>query len=76
MKKMEQTDEFTHYKICVCDEETVALLRDLPQPFSVNQITFKRTGGTLYVFKHHKQPPPIPLLRDVYWMAKSAERWW
>jgi hypothetical protein len=74
--KLKETAEFTHYKVLVCDEETVSLLRDFPQPFGVTTITLLRTGENLYTFKQHHQPPPNPLLRDVYWMAKSTEKWW
>jgi hypothetical protein len=69
------SDNSISYSIRVCDESTVALLRDLPQPFNVSKIDLLATGENLYTYRKHHEPPRIPLLKDVYWLAKSTERW-
>ena len=63
------------YVLRVCDEATVCFLRDCPTPFHVKKITILRTGELLYLHRNHHQPPSIKLFQDVYWLAKSTERW-
>ena len=74
-KKLTETEDKRTYSIRVCDEETVSVLRDFPQPFHVKQIQLSRSGEILYLYRRHFQPPRIPLFQNVYWMAKSAEKW-
>jgi hypothetical protein len=75
IQKLSQTDSSIEYKFRVCDESATSLLRDFPTPFNVKKITILRTGETLYLYRHHHEPPQIPLLKNVYWLAKSTERW-
>ena len=63
------------YQISICDEETVALLRDLPTPFAVSNIDILHSNINLYKHRQHQSPPRIPLLQNIYWLAKSTERW-
>ena len=63
------------YSIRVCDEDTLTVLRDLPQPFHVESIHYLQSGDPLYMYRRHKQPPFNPLLQDIYWLAKSTEKW-
>ncbi len=65
----------TFYEIAVCDEDTVALLRDFPTPFSVLKIDFLQNKQNLFTYRKHHSPPRIPLLKNIYWLAKSTERW-
>lgn len=63
------------YEVKVCDEDTVAFLRDFPIPFAVNKIDVLHSKYNLYTHRQHHSPPQIPLLKDIYWLAKSTERW-
>lgn len=64
-----------NYSLRLCDESAACFLRDCPTPFHVKKITILRTGELLYLHRKHHEPPPIKLLKDVYWLAKSTERW-
>lgn len=64
-----------YYQFRVCDEDAITLLRDLPTPFSVLKIDYLQSGENLFTYRNHKSPPHIPLLKQVYWLAKSTERW-
>jgi hypothetical protein len=64
-----------YYQIRVCDEDTVSLLRDFPTPFTVLQIDYLQSGENLFTYRKHHSPPHIPLLQEIYWLAKSTERW-
>ncbi len=75
LRKVSQTDFAIDYTIRLCDEETKTLLRDLPTPFNVKRVTILRTKSPLYTYRNHHVPPQIPLLQDIYWLAKSTERW-
>jgi hypothetical protein len=69
------TPSSVEYIVSVCDQDTVELLRDLPTPFIVKSITLLYTKQVLYLHKKHHQPPCDKIFRDVYWLAKSTERW-
>lgn len=75
LRKLTTTDSTMEYVIRVCDEATTCFLHDCPTPFIVKKITFLHTGETLYLHRKHHEPPCIKLLKDVYWLAKSTERW-
>ena len=73
--KTERYENQRYYQIRVCDEDTVTLLRDFPTPFSVLQIDYLHSGENLYTYRKHHSPPRIRLLKNIYWWAKSTERW-
>jgi len=73
--KICQTNEAIDYKFRLCDGDGKTLLRDFPTPFNVKQITILRPETVLYLHRNHQEPPRVPLLKDVYWLAKSTERW-
>jgi hypothetical protein len=73
--KEEQQSTLKFYEIRACDNDTVGLLRDLPTPFAVGRIDFLHFNTNLYLHRKHHAPPRIPLLKDIYWLAKSTERW-
>ena len=75
LQKLTQTASTMDYVIRICDESTVSFLRDCPTPFHVKKISLLRTGETLYLYRRHHEPPSIKLLKDIYWLAKSTERW-
>jgi hypothetical protein len=64
-----------YYEIRTCDEDTVSLLRDLPTPFTVVKVDYLQSGENLYTYRKHCSPPRIHLLKQIYWLAKSTERW-
>lgn len=70
----EEVETSKYYEIRVCDEDTLALLRDFPTPFTVLKIDYLQSGENLYTYRKHKSPPRIQLLKSIYWSAKSAER--
>lgn len=75
IQKTNETSTRFYYRVQLCDADAVSLLRDMPQPFHVQQITLLHSKQVLYVYRKHETPPPIPLLKSVYWLAKSTERW-
>ena len=75
LRKVCQTASCIDYYLRLCDEDAKTLLRDFPTPFNVKKITLLHPGGVLYLHRNHHSPPRIPLLKDVYWLAKSTERW-
>jgi hypothetical protein len=75
LRNFTQTVGAMDYSIRVCDQSAASLLRDFPTPFNVKKITLMRTGEILYLHRKHSMPPRIPLLKDIYWLAKSTERW-
>ena len=79
--KKEEEETTAFYLIHTCDEEAVALLRDLPQPIHVVHVQYLHDKTTLYQNRHYyKNTPRIypprknPILKDVYWLAMSCER--
>jgi hypothetical protein len=75
IQKICQTNEAIDYKFRLCDGDGKTLLRDFPTPFNVKQITILRPETILYLHREHHEPPRSTLLKDVYWLAKSTERW-
>lgn len=73
--KEDEQNGMKFYEVRICDEDTVGLLRDLPLPFAVGRIDMPHYNANLYLYKHHHAPPRVPLLKDIYWLAKSTERW-
>lgn len=71
----EDLESSKYYEIRICDEDTIALLRDFPAPFTVLKIDYLQSGENLFTYRNHKSPPRIPLLKTIYWSAKSTERW-
>lgn len=74
-KKTQETENNYYYTIRLCDEDAVTLLRDLPTPFHVERISILRTNEILYIYRRHISPPHYYLLKEIYWLAKSTERW-
>lgn len=70
-----QVGRTKEYEVKLCDHDTVAFLRDFPIPFAVNKIDVLHSNYNLYTHRKHHSPPQIPLLKDIYWLAKSTERW-
>jgi hypothetical protein len=68
-------DDQNYYQFRVCDEDTMTLLRDFPTPFSVLQINYLHSNENLYTYRKHHSPPTVTLLKQIYWLAKSTERW-
>ena len=64
-----------YYDIRICDEDTVGLLRDFPTPFTVVKVDYLQSGENLYTYRKHCPPPHVHLLKQIYWLAKSTERW-
>lgn len=75
LRKLSQTNGLIEYSFRLCDEDAKTLLRDFPTPFHVKKISLLHPGGLLYLYKNHREPPRVPLLKDIYWLAKSTERW-
>lgn len=75
LKRVSQTENTIEYSLRLCDEDAKTLLRDFPTPFNVKKIILLHPGSILYLHRNHHEPPRIPLLKDVYWLAKSTERW-
>ena len=72
-------DGVVYMRFAICDEEAVALLRDMPTPVYCVQIKILRTEGLLYSFWRLTQTKCVPprdskLLKDVYWSASQLER--
>ena len=68
-----------HVKVAICDEDAIALLRDIPPTTYVVQITDKYKGSFLYSFwkatgKEIRPPRYDFLLKKVYWSASQLER--
>lgn len=68
-------DHMLYYQYRVCENDTITLLRDFPTPFSVLQIDYLQSGENLFTYRKHKSPPHVPLLKQLYWLAKSTECW-
>jgi len=75
LKSVKETEGYLVYEAVVCNEDASTLLRDLPMPFCVKKIDILSTGKNLYLFRKHCQPPSSPLYKNVYWLAKSTERY-
>ena len=73
-QRKESSNTTISYVIRVCDDGAVGILRDLPTPFNVTYINIL-SGGNLYTYRNHREPPRIRVLKDIYWLAKSTERW-
>ena len=71
----QEIDKQRYYEIRVCNEDGVSLLRDFPSPFTVLKVDYLHTDGNLYTYRKHCPPPRTTLLKQVYWLAKSTERW-
>lgn len=73
-------ETYQHLTFAFCDEDAVGFLRDVPHPTICVQIKFLRTDVALYSnYKYTGRkvvPPKAPLLKKVYWMASSLERWY
>ena len=71
----QEKGDLKFYEVRLCDTDAVGLLRDLPTPFAVGRIDILHVNTNLYLHRNHHPPPRIPLLKDIYWLAKSTERW-
>jgi hypothetical protein len=71
---------YRHLRFAFCDEDAVGFLRDVPHATICVQIKFIRTDILLYSnYKYtgtSSVPPKQLLLKKVYWMASSLERWY
>ena len=65
------------YTVLVCDEDAVALLRDMPPKILCLSIRLQKTNTLLYsnykLTREWSRPPRDPLMKDVYWMASKLE---
>jgi hypothetical protein len=68
-----------HIRLAFCDEDTIAFLRDVPQPTFCVKIKLLRSDLFLYSnFKYTNtwvKPPKHLLLKKIYWTASSLEKW-
>ena len=70
-------DGMEYLEVAVCDLESIALLRDVPEPLTCFSVKLYRNDTFLY--KHYKMmkeeciPPRDPFLKRVYWTASQLE---
>jgi hypothetical protein len=79
------TLEMTHYYVVLCYEDVVQLIKDLHYPFYIARIEFMAHPYVLFVnrytprewLKTEKQKiiPKGKMMKDIYWLATSTERW-
>ena len=69
--------EMVLYKVLVCDEDAVRLLRDVPVQILCVEVRIRKTGSLLYsnakLTRSWIRPPQQLLLRRVYWSASKLE---
>jgi hypothetical protein len=77
LRNVNETKESIVYEVIVCNEDASTLLRDFPMPFYVKKIDIVSTGHNLYLFRKHRRLPSSEhvLYKNVYWLAKSTERY-
>lgn len=73
------TDSTRYVRVSVCDDDAIGFLRDLPEPTYCVWIRFLRSNALFYANSkatgNWVVPPKELLLKRVYWLASSLEKW-
>ena len=73
-----ETKESIYIRVAICDNDAIALLRDIPSP--VYCVSVKYSKNEDYIYKNYKvlqeeiRPPRDSFLKRVYWTASQLQR--